>query len=160
MMVPSHLNMSAIVSLLLASLTSALKIVWELENYGDWNLPFAKLVEIQGREGGNHYHNLALDSYKMRVDPSAVFSVLFLEPAFFTDYNESDLVVMDYTFLGNFPQVVYRGVWTDVSIKIRHNRGVEGPSETSNVDFTIFVAIGTPPEYGLSGVLSVCVIPA
>ena len=130
-----------------------------MDGYNDWNLPFAKIVEIQGREGGDHYHNLALDSYTMRVDPSAVFSILFLEPDFFTDYNESDLVLMDYTFLGSFPQALYRGVWTDVKIKIPHKRG-KAVTRKTEVDFTLFVAIGTPPEHGLTGVLSICVLPA
>ena len=26
---------------------------WELEDYNDWNLPFAKTVEIAGRYSGN-----------------------------------------------------------------------------------------------------------
>ena len=29
---------------------------WALEDYNDWNLPFAKTVEIQGLSGGNYTH--------------------------------------------------------------------------------------------------------
>ena len=53
-------------------------------------MPFAKTVEIQGRTDnkGDYPHVLALKNYKMRVDPSAIFSILFLESDFFTDYKE------------------------------------------------------------------------
>ena len=94
----------------------------------------------------------------MRVDPSAIFSILFLEPEFFTDYDESDLITLDYTFLGKNPQMLYTGVWADITIKIKHHVGSE--SEVTTVDFTIFVAIGTAPEKDLDGVLSICVLPA
>ena len=47
-------------------------------------------------------------------------------------------------------------MWTDVTILIPHEIG---STESETVDFTIFVAIGTPPEYGLDGVLSICVTP-
>ena len=61
---------------------------WELEDYNDWNLPFAKTVEIKGRKGqagytGDHGHTLGASSYKMEVDPSALFTVLFLEKSVF-----------------------------------------------------------------------------
>ena len=74
----------------LATLSWANKIIWQLEDYNGWNLPFAKTVEIQGRTDGkgDYPHILALKNYKMRVDPSAIFSILFLESDFFTDYTE------------------------------------------------------------------------
>ena len=50
----------------------------------------------------------------------------------------------------------YEGVWTDVTIMIPHCLGCV---DNTTVDFTIFVAIGTPPEHGLHGVLSVCITP-
>ena len=87
--------------LLLFQRSLAEDIVWELENYNHWNLPFAKTVEIKARNEGHHEHELATASYKLRVDPSSVISILFLEPEFFTDYNNDDLVVLDYTYLGN-----------------------------------------------------------
>ena len=57
------------------------KILWELENYNEWNLPFAKTVEIEGYSGGSYTHNLAPATYKMRVDPSSRFSILWLDEA-------------------------------------------------------------------------------
>ena len=74
----------------LATISYANKITWQLEDYNGWNLPFAKTVEIQGRTDnlGDYPHVLALKNYIMRVDPSAIFSILFLEKDFFTDYTE------------------------------------------------------------------------
>ena len=71
-----------------------------LEDYNGWNLPFAKTVEIQGLTGGNYTHELGAKSYKLEVDPSALFTVLFLEPDEFTDWKKDDLVPLNYTFFG------------------------------------------------------------
>ena len=93
---------------------------WQLENYNGWNLPFAKRCEIVGRTDGDHPHNLATNTYVMEVDSSAFFSVIFLTEEVFTDYSkETDLVALNYTILGNEPQLtdIY-GVWTDVTITI------------------------------------------
>ena len=110
---------------------------------------------MTGRE--NFYHVLDPNSYKMRVDPSAIFSVIFLKSEYFTDYTDDQLVSLDYTYLGDTPQLEYKGVWADVSILIPHSRD---STATTIVDFTIFVAIGDyPPENGLDGVLSICVTP-
>ena len=86
---------------------------WELEDYNDWNLPFAKTVEIAGRYSGNKTiaeyketdgdfpHLLGANSYKMEVDPSALFTVLFLQNDVFTNYTTDQLVQLDYAFLGD-----------------------------------------------------------
>ena len=47
-------------------------------------------------------------------------------------------------------------MWTDIEIEIPHD--LKGTYK-STVDMTIFVAIGTGPERGLDGVLSICVTP-
>ena len=78
-----------------------------LEDYNDWNLPFAKSVEIMGRYtgqldyNGTYPHVLGANTYKMEVDPSALFSILFLEQDVFPDHTESDLKSLNYTFLGD-----------------------------------------------------------
>ena len=83
---------------------------WELEDYNDWNIPFAKTVEIKGLKGtanytadypNNYPHNLAANSYTMEVDPSALFTVLFLDKSYFQDYTDDQLINLNYTFLGN-----------------------------------------------------------
>ena len=43
-------------------------------------------MEIQGVSGGNYTHELGAKAYKLEVDPSALFTLLFLEPDEFTDY--------------------------------------------------------------------------
>ena len=75
-------------------------ISWELENYNDWNLPFAKTVEIKGQEGGRFSSKLAANTYKLEVDPSAFFSIIFLDKSEVT-YEESSLVNLDYNAFGN-----------------------------------------------------------
>ena len=57
-----------------------MEITWALEDYNDWNLPFAKTVEIKSREGQTEReHRLDPNSYKMRIDPSLMFSIIFID---------------------------------------------------------------------------------
>lgn len=104
-------------------LVSALETtVWDLEDYNGWNLPFAKTVQIEGIKNtpttdsneSDHLHYLSASSYKLEVDTSALFSVLFVDKDTFTDYETGDLVELDYTFLGDVPMLKTEGVWTDV----------------------------------------------
>ena len=97
----------------------------------------------------------------MEVDPSALFTVLFLSKDVFTDYNETtDLVNLNYTFLGNVPQVEMQGVWTDVIMKLKNSGdNSTGTEHVYTADVTIFIALGTPPDAGLDGTLSICVTP-
>lgn len=77
-----------IAALLLAVCCMATSVTWQLESYNDWNLPFAKTVAIVGRKGfeqdpyidGDYGHYLAVDSYLLEVDPSALFSFIFVDP--------------------------------------------------------------------------------
>ena len=67
------------------------KYTWGLESYNDWNLPFAKTVEIRSnpdwtKYGTSYTHDLQAWTYTMQVDSSALFSVLFLTADEFTDY--------------------------------------------------------------------------
>lgn len=100
-------------------------ISWQLENYNGWNLPFAKTVEITGRKGGldpyverEFSHQLATNTYKLEVDPSALFSFIFVSNTTFTDYNEKDVMTMNYTFLGSAEMMSYTGVWVDTNITV------------------------------------------
>ena len=60
-----------------------------------------KSQNTQAGYDGSFNHTLGANSYKMEVDPSALFTVLFLEKSYFTDYNEDDLINLNYTFMGN-----------------------------------------------------------
>ena len=44
--------LNLIVLTILVQVLRALEITWALEDYNDWNLPFAKTVEIKSRAGG------------------------------------------------------------------------------------------------------------
>ena len=82
-------------------------VQWELEDYNDWNLPFAKTVQIKGQKGETGYtdgpfsHDLGASQYKLEVDPSALFSMIFVDSESFTDYTTDDLVTLNYTFYGD-----------------------------------------------------------
>ena len=38
--------------------------------------------------------------YKLRVDPSLLFSIVFIEEKYFSEYDPDDLVTLDYKMLG------------------------------------------------------------
>lgn len=156
----------AFAMLMTVCLTSA--VTWQLEDYNSWNLPFAKTVLIAGRKGlsdppyvdGDYGHDLTLNQYKLEVDPSALFSIIFVAPELFTDYDpDYDIVALNYTLLGSEVMKMYKGVWVDVKMTV--------PTDLNNLseknytaDLTIFVAItDLPPDSGLQGTLSVAVTP-
>jgi hypothetical protein len=65
--------------LFLASLvsTKVSNITWNLENYNGWNVPFAKTVEIYNTDSvGSEFPK---SQYLLSVDPSAYFTVVFVE---------------------------------------------------------------------------------
>lgn len=64
-------------------------VTWELENYNSWNLPYAKTVNISPRIAGEFTHDFTSRNYKLMVDPSAVFTVIF-DPSF-DDFAPSDM---------------------------------------------------------------------
>ena len=140
-------------------------VQWELEDYNDWNLPFAKTVRIKGQKGETGYtdgpfsHDLGASQYKLEVDPSALFSMIFVDSESFTDYTTDDLVTLNYTFYGDTVILQYEGVWTDITIDIPEDIW-DNSRKSYKANFTIFVAIGIPPDNGLQGTLSVCVTPS
>ena len=84
-----------------------------------WNLPFAKTVQIVGLknakkevvdefEEDSRLHYLAADSYKLEIDTSALFSIIFVSNSTFTDYDDTkDLRTLNYTFLGKSEMLEY-----------------------------------------------------
>ena len=138
---------------------------WDLEDYNSWNLPFAKTVQIVGRKNidpdaqSTFSHSLTADSYKLEVDTSALFSIIFVSNTTLSGYDDSDLRTLNYTFLGNKEMVTYQGVWTDVQMTIPRLNGVIDESNYSKVNVTIFVAFGVPVDAGLDGTLSLSVAP-
>ncbi len=47
-----------IVSVVRATDSVPTVVSWLLEDYNEWNLPFAKTVEIKGNENGDYPHTL------------------------------------------------------------------------------------------------------
>ena len=106
-------------------------------------------------------HLLAANSYKLEVDTSALFSIIFVDEASFTDYTEDDVVTLNYTFLGSEPMVIRQGVWTNVQMTIQAQADSTDPSNEITVsDIVIFVAFGNPVDSGLDGTLSLCYVPS
>ena len=122
-------------------------------------------MEIKGRKGqanytGSYGHTLGANSYKLEVDPSALFTVLFLEKSYFTDYTDDQLISLNYTFLGNNEQIdPLKGVWCDSTIMLKNDKDDGTESKNYTADITIFIALGTPPDAGLYGTLSISVTP-
>ena len=85
---------------------------WELEDYNDWNLPFALTVEIEGNaecvaspcSHNEHSAEMSKYTYKMEVDASALFTVLWMDESAY-DWPETDdgLKNLNFTFLGDVP---------------------------------------------------------
>lgn len=142
-------------------------MTWDLEDYNGWNLPFAKTVQIVGTKNidssstDSNLHLLAANSYKLEVDTSALFSIIFVDEASFTDYTEDEVVTLNYTFLGSEPMVIRQGVWTNVQMTIQAQADSTDPSNEITVsDIVIFVALGNPVDSGLDGTLSLCYVPS
>ena len=146
-------------------------VYWDLEDYNSWNLPFAKTVQIEGIKNlynvsdtnttdDSRMHYLTADSYKLEVDTSALFSVLFVSSQTFNDYNATtDLRTLNYTFLGDEEMLSYEGVWTDVRMTIPKLTGDTDDSNLHKFNMTIFVALGDAPDAGLDGTLALSMLP-
>ena len=142
--------------------TASESVHWELENYNNWNMPFAKTVEIKGRStsGSLHPYTLAANSYKLEVDPSALFTILFLDPDL-VEYNKEDLVNLDYNVFGSTSLLGdVQGIWMDVYIGIPQSlRDIHVIGNWYEAEITIFVAFADPADSGLDGTLSICILP-
>ena len=84
-----------IVVLLRACAQSSDTVIWELEDYNRWNLPFMKTIQVKATDKSV---NFPMSNYEMEVDPSAYFSVIF------TDLDIAkvdDPITLNYTFYGS-----------------------------------------------------------
>lgn len=70
----------------------------------------------------------------MLLDPSALFSVLFIEEESFPDIGEDTKIVnLNYTMLGDQPLLETTGIWFNVTVTIPHNYDNEDiEDETAN----------------------------
>lgn len=93
----------------------------------------------------------------MIIDPSAYFSVLFVEQSFLDrDPKKDEYRTLNYTFFGT-EQYRVQGVWANANItcgEVYLNDPVSKNSiDTVNLQATIFLAFGTAPVAGISGML-------
>ena len=125
-------------------------VIWELENYNGWNLPFKKTFELEALDPSI---NFPLSNYNLEIDPSAYFSVVFTD----LDINKEveEPVLLNYTFYGE-KNFAANGTWTDMRVKFNKAQGTEGFGDY-NVTIKIFLAYAKPPESGLDGTLGIAV---
>ena len=132
-------------------------VIWQLDNYNGWNLPYTKTIEIIPRSAEHdREHKFTPKKYKMLVDPTATFTILFVPQ--FTDFAESDVRTLHYTYYGTEEMYALQGVWVDASMHF------DKRDSTSSVydfllDITIFVSNSTSPQAGLDGTLGLAISP-
>ena len=105
-------------------------VEWKLEDYNEWNLPFAKTVTIEGKKTldpsytSDYAYELPLSAYTLEVDPSALFSILFVSKTEFEGMNipDDNLVTLNYTFFGDETLIEREGAWVDINMKIDHSK--------------------------------------
>ena len=141
--------MTMLVFALAQNITDADPVIWELENYNRWNLPFMKTVEIMATD---KTINFPRSRYKMEVDPSAYFSVVFTN---LDIMKVEDPISLNYTFYGSKNYIV-NGTWTEMQLqfnKLTPGFFTEHSQYDYNITLKVFVAYGVPPESGLDGSL-------
>ena len=91
-------------------------ITYHLEGYNHWNLPFAKTVMVSyNQTEESTVKNLYPGNYKLLVDPTAVFTVLFLPEV---ELDSSQLRTLNYTFFGDKDLYTVQGNWVEVALGI------------------------------------------
>jgi len=58
-------------------LLSKAEVIWSLENYNGWNMPFAKTLEVYGTDIRSA--TFPISNYLVSVDPSAYYTVIFVQ---------------------------------------------------------------------------------
>lgn len=90
------------------------------------------------------------------MDPSALFTVIF-DPDF-TDFSETDVRQLNYTYYGSETMELLSGAWVDASLYFSKD-----PDDTTvdpfEVDLTIFVVNSTAVDAGLDGTLGIAMVP-
>ena len=108
-----------------------------LENYNGWNLPFAHNANIKTADPEKVF---PIGQYLLEVDPTAMFSVVFIETGL-EDTGDENVMTLNYTFFGSKELVRINGVWRNLTVNITGN-----DTSTYSVDINVFVSVNTPPE--------------
>ena len=111
-----------------------------LENYNEWNLPFAFTFDVNATNADDTFPS---NAYQMEMDPSAIFSIIFLDTTLITIPDE-DKRTLNYTFYGQNDFNV-TGHWQNLTYTFT----LEG--QAISVDVTTFVVYSSSPETGVSG---------
>lgn len=120
-----------------ASLNST--VTMPLENYNDWNLPFAMTFSVASTSTSQN--NFPTDKYLLEMDPGAIFSIIFVDTTLVT-IPEADQVTCNYTFYGQ-NGYTFIGQWLD----LHYSFTIEG--EVVEFDLTTFVSYQSSPETGV-----------
>lgn len=131
--------------------TTGQQSIWSLQDYNEWNLPFAKEVYLEHNPQGNFTTYFYLQNYMLKVDASAIFSILWQQKMPPT-VSEDDLIELDYGYYGNEAYKA-RGVWSSARMNITDTDSEEHAKQFS-INVTIFIAYGKSPETGLDGLLA------
>jgi hypothetical protein len=80
-----------------------------LINYNKWNLPLARNFTLEDPTTGTDFPK---GSYVLGLNPSAFFSVIFLDSEL---VNIEDEITLDYSFYGNNDYTI-KGQWVELNI--------------------------------------------
>lgn len=84
----------------------------ELENYNDWNLPFAKTLTIQAEDSTDQ--SFPTTKYILEIDPASFITVIFVD----TYLSIPDTPIqMNYTWYGENGFTI-KGCWKEVLINV------------------------------------------
>ena len=108
-----------------------------LENYNDWNLPFAKTVTISAADGETQ--SFPTSKYLVELDPASYFSIIFVDTSLSVP---TETITLNYTWYGQNDFTI-EGVWVDVNVVLTIEE-VE-----YEVPLTVFVSYMTTPESGV-----------
>ena len=111
-----------------------------MENYNDWNLPFAFTFIVEDSELTG---NFPTNTYQLEADPSAYFSIIFVDTSLTTIENP---VTLNYTFFGQNDYTL-DGEWKELTFKFNFE-GVD-----IELPLTTFVCYMASPESGTKGSL-------
>ena len=71
----------------------------------------------------DYAYPLSVNMYNMEVDPSALFSILFVEPHTFASMGvpQKSMKTLNYTFFGDETLLEFNGTWVNITMTIDHS---------------------------------------
>ena len=121
----------------------------KLDNYNNWNLPFAKNFTITQVDDATEETNVAFPTgkYNLGLNPAAFFSVIFLDT---TLIELSDPITLNYTWYGENDFQI-NGTWVNLNFTLDYF-AEDGTLLNSSMSLKTFVSPqSNMPEPGLNG---------